>query len=246
MTSIRANQTGNNRVFKTVTLGILAICVLSAANTDLHAQNHQPSNRWANRIPWRTSWLRSGTGVASQSQLQLVGQSHLKPAALNESSDNRFAWHVQDDLQLEPQADDEQTPESEVNGDEAAAQSQDEDPLAHWPGKSIHELGIDIRNFDKVLPPDRSVNLIARYYHEWSEYAPQQKLFAWEPANIFYRPLYFEDVQLERYGQNICDGVHTSTPATHFFKSLVLFPFRLCVDPPCNCETPLGYCRPGK
>jgi hypothetical protein len=184
--------------------------------------------------------------VGSQSQVKLLGQPQPEPSASNQASGNRFAWHVQDDPQLEPQIDEQQAPDSEANGGEAAAQSQDEDPLAHWPAKSIHELGIDIRSVDKVLPQDQSVNLVARYYHEWSEYTPQQKLFAWEPANIFYRPLYFEDVQLERYGQNICDGAHTLTPATHFFKSLVLFPFRLCVDPPCNCETPLGYCRPGK
>lgn len=113
-----------------------------------------------------------------------------------------------------------------------------------WTRKSIQELRVDIRETASVAPRDRSSEL--NYgFGDWNHFHCEPKLYAWCAPDIRYQPLYFEDVALERYGQTM--GFHRQTlrSAGHFFKSGLFLPNQMRHDPPCSCDYPLGFCRPG-
>ncbi len=68
--------------------------------------------------------------------------------------------------------------------------------------------------------------------------------YRWAASNITYNPLYFQDVSLERYGHN--HGVFQPVVSVAKFGTQVIgLPYQMALDPPCSCETPLGYYRPG-
>ena len=79
-------------------------------------------------------------------------------------------------------------------------------------------------------------------------YVPAERGFAhqqyfWKASGLLHKPLYFEDVSLERYGQT-----HILQPAVSglkFFATVPLLPYRIGVDHPCKCIYTLGYQRPG-
>ena len=78
-------------------------------------------------------------------------------------------------------------------------------------------------------------------------YAPRPVLpvqYRWAASNITYNPLYFQDVSLERYGHN--HGLlQPVVSVARFGTQVVGLPYQMALDPPCKCETPLGYYRPG-
>jgi hypothetical protein len=67
----------------------------------------------------------------------------------------------------------------------------------------------------------------------------------WHASNLCHKPLYFEDIQLERYG-------HTKGPirqpvrsAVKFLGQTALLPYQMAINPPNECQYPLGLYRPG-
>ncbi len=69
--------------------------------------------------------------------------------------------------------------------------------------------------------------------------------YTWKASALCHKPLYFEEVALERYGHSwgpICDPVIS---AAHFFGTLPILPYKMGVDTPCECQYALGYYRPG-
>jgi hypothetical protein len=66
----------------------------------------------------------------------------------------------------------------------------------------------------------------------------------WTSPNLGYYPLYFEDVNLERYGigygclQNPASGAR-------FLTDTIFLPYKMCVEPPHQCVYPIGGPRPG-
>jgi hypothetical protein len=73
----------------------------------------------------------------------------------------------------------------------------------------------------------------------------QERLAAWEAPNVGWYPLYFEDVALERYGYTAGPFVQPVRSAAFFGASLLMLPVNLVRENPFQCDTPLGYCRPG-
>ena len=67
---------------------------------------------------------------------------------------------------------------------------------------------------------------------------------AYSPWTICYRPLYFEEVALERYGAS--HGIlQPAISGAHFFGSVVALPYKMTVRPPRSCECSNGFSRPG-
>jgi hypothetical protein len=71
--------------------------------------------------------------------------------------------------------------------------------------------------------------------------------YHWEATGQCHGPLYFEQVNLERYGyaptrsrfgQSILSGAH-------FFSSVFILPYRLGAEPVYECQYTLGHYRPG-
>ncbi len=77
-------------------------------------------------------------------------------------------------------------------------------------------------------------------YRNWT---PQ--VVTWKASNLCHKPLFFENVQLERYGHSrgpIAQPIHSTL---HFFVSLVSVPYNTAISPPNECEYALGFYRPG-
>ncbi len=74
----------------------------------------------------------------------------------------------------------------------------------------------------------------------------------WLNSTVFYhasalchKPLYFEEVQLERYGHTAGPFRQPIISGAHFITNLALLPYHMGINPPTECQYPLGYYRPG-
>jgi hypothetical protein len=70
--------------------------------------------------------------------------------------------------------------------------------------------------------------------------------YCWEASNLFHRPLYFEDVPLERYGHTYPFAIQPFVSLGKFGTQLVGLPYQMALDPPCSRQYALGYYRPGE
>jgi len=77
------------------------------------------------------------------------------------------------------------------------------------------------------------------YHREWLNYS-----YFWEAPAFYNRPLYFQEVNLERYGYNW--GIFQPVVSgAWFYVKIPLLPYMMTVHPPCECTYSLGYYRPG-
>lgn len=70
-------------------------------------------------------------------------------------------------------------------------------------------------------------------------------MFTWKATGVCHKPLYFEDVNLERYGHSWNPVVQPFMSAAHFFVSVPLLPYKMGLTTPNECMYTLGYYRPG-
>jgi len=90
------------------------------------------------------------------------------------------------------------------------------------------------------LPPECGFGDIAYAPRAWGA-----TTFTWKASALCHKPLYFEDVQLERYGHSRGPFIQPLASGAHFFASLVTVPYQSGISPPNECEYALGYYRPG-
>lgn len=74
---------------------------------------------------------------------------------------------------------------------------------------------------------------------------PTPITFTWKASNLCYKPLYFEDVQLERYGNTFCPLLQPVLSRARFWLTIPILPYLMGVNPPNECIYDLGYYRPG-
>jgi hypothetical protein len=67
----------------------------------------------------------------------------------------------------------------------------------------------------------------------------------WKASAVCNKPLYFEEVQLERYGHTTGPIVQPVLSAAHFFVNIAVLPYKAGIHPPHECQYALGYYRPG-
>jgi hypothetical protein len=67
----------------------------------------------------------------------------------------------------------------------------------------------------------------------------------WKASGACNKPLYFEDVGLERYGHEWGPVVQPVVSTVRFFGDLAVLPYKMGIHPPNECQHPLGYYRPG-
>lgn len=121
-------------------------------------------------------------------------------------------------------------------------------PSEAWALKPIGALGLEIAN----PPGDLPENVAAPYIAEAGEYTDQANLetagwsyaYYWQASAFCHGPLYFEEVNLERYGYN-CGLLQPAVSAAHFFCTLPALPYKMTVNPPGTCIYTLGHGRPG-
>ena len=67
----------------------------------------------------------------------------------------------------------------------------------------------------------------------------------WKASGLCHKPLYFEDVQLERYGHEVGPVLQPLLSSAHFFGNALILPYKMGIHPPNECQYSLGYYRPG-
>ena len=70
--------------------------------------------------------------------------------------------------------------------------------------------------------------------------------YCWEPTNLYHNPIYFEDVELERYGHTRHYVVQPVFSAAKFAVQLIGLPYQMSLYPVCDKQYSLGYYRPGE
>jgi len=69
--------------------------------------------------------------------------------------------------------------------------------------------------------------------------------FTWKASALCHKPLYFENVQLERYGHSAGPILQPVLSTAHFFGKLPILPYKIGMNLPNECQYSLGYYRPG-
>lgn len=72
-----------------------------------------------------------------------------------------------------------------------------------------------------------------------------QITYTWKASGLCHKPLYFEQVQLERYGHSWGPYVQPIMSGVHFFGTLPILPYKMGLKTPNECVYTLGYYRPG-
>jgi hypothetical protein len=69
--------------------------------------------------------------------------------------------------------------------------------------------------------------------------------FAWTASGLCHHPLYFEEIQVERYGHTLGPWLQPIASGAHFFITLPILPYKMGLELPNECMYTLGYYRPG-
>lgn len=91
-----------------------------------------------------------------------------------------------------------------------------------------------------LLPSVCSVGQRGSLERNW---APQT--VTWHASSLCHKPLYFENIQLERYGHSRGPFLQPVHSTFHFFKSIIFFPYKTAINPMNECQYSLGFYRPG-
>lgn len=106
--------------------------------------------------------------------------------------------------------------------------------------KSIADLSTNITPPEGDLP--RDCPLLADTFRPRA-FAPIT--YTWTASALCHKPLYFEDVQLERYGHMAGPWVQPFASFAHFFLTVPILPYKMGLELPHECIYTLGYYRPG-
>jgi hypothetical protein len=69
--------------------------------------------------------------------------------------------------------------------------------------------------------------------------------YTWKASGLCHKPLYYQDIQLERYGHSAGPVLQPILSGAHFFGATVVLPYNMGISPPNECKYALGYYRPG-
>ncbi len=90
------------------------------------------------------------------------------------------------------------------------------------------------------LPKECLIEQVAYTPRSW-----QSTTMTWKASNLCHKPLYFEDVNLERYGHTRGPFWEPVVSSAHFFVNIAVLPYKMGVHTPGECQYALGYYRPG-
>lgn len=112
--------------------------------------------------------------------------------------------------------------------------------------KPIGVLGVNISLPRGAIPKSESQEIVSNVPFAGNMPRPWPSLvYHWEAAATWHQPLYFEEVNAERYGYQ-CNWVAQPFVSTaHFFGTLPALPYLMTVNCPRECVYTLGNYRPG-
>ncbi|HLJ11118.1 MAG TPA: HEAT repeat domain-containing protein [Planctomycetaceae bacterium] len=187
--------------------------------------------------------------AAEAAQARAVAQAHSTVIAAHTSTDEGMEAEVSDSSTADEEAAEGIPAITEVDFVQPAVPQTgppgSEDP--HEGLKPIGDLRASIRTEDDRLPADIASDIFDRepvLVHGWGMRRGWSPIpFGWDAPAVYFKPLYFEDINLERYGIHFkCCQPFVSFGS--FFGRCVFLPYRLIAQPPCECIYTLGYERP--
>lgn len=116
-------------------------------------------------------------------------------------------------------------------------------------GEKLRPLS-EILPFDDYQPADvAKVDKVPDTFWKAEKYEPRKfenALYAWEAADLYHYPLYFEDPSLERYGHTYHEALQPFASAARFGVQLIGIPYQATIDPVRKPVYTLGWYRPGE
>jgi hypothetical protein len=109
--------------------------------------------------------------------------------------------------------------------------------------RSFDSISTDLEPASGLMPTDQATEVFQP--GPLSPEGVTWKPFYWSASEIWHRPLYFDDVQLERYGQTRAPLLQPVLSGAHFFGTLPIIPYKTGLDRPFEMVSTLGYYRPG-
>jgi hypothetical protein len=123
------------------------------------------------------------------------------------------------------------------------------DPCGAPQERPLGQLTIGIQLPSGELPIDRAAACWEQLQSAGGLTAAQRmwplQTYSWNATCLAHRPLYFEEINLERYGYGCCECLQPFASAAHFFGTVPALPYCLAADCPGECQYTLGHYRPG-
>jgi HEAT repeat protein len=189
---------------------------------------------------------RAAAQVATQAaaEARAAAQQRVRARPAIEESEEQLARADEDGPMADaipPISDDEVEPAA-AQADEPESSLDREEGL-----KPIGSLRATIKMQGDQLPADIAAARFESeptYYHGFGMtrgWGPT--CFCWDAPAVFFKPLYFEDINLERYGTHFA---WAQGPVSWycFFQNCLFLPYKLVAQPPCECIYTMGYERP--
>jgi len=130
----------------------------------------------------------------------------------------------------------------------AAHQSQvaAENQAAVQPIKPIGAVSTDITAPQGRLPTDVAAQTLPQTPLLAADHAVEGPWtgYHWVAPGVAHRPLYFENIALERHGYSL-GLLQPLASAAHFAGNTAILPYRMGAEPPCRSIYTLGHQRPG-
>jgi len=106
--------------------------------------------------------------------------------------------------------------------------------------RGIGELTVDIAPSKGDVPQECPLFVDLYEPRLWCN-----SLYMWKASSLCHKPLYFEQVALERYGHTWHPLIQPWVSGAHFFGTIPILPYKMGIEDPCECVYALGYYRPG-
>lgn len=124
-----------------------------------------------------------------------------------------------------------------------------QDPCAVAVFKPLSELSIGIAQPTGQLPTDHAAACWDQLTQAPGSLAACRcwpvLCYQWDATCFCHRPLYFEEINAERYGYGCDYCLQPAASAAHFFATVPALPYCLAAECPGECVYTLGHYRPG-
>jgi hypothetical protein len=120
--------------------------------------------------------------------------------------------------------------------------------IADDEGKSVARLPINSLGDDDLCFLTAWYRLPFEGVTSYEQFAGRNWLpstFHWQASAMCNKPLYFEELQAERYGHVTGPFTQPVISGAHFFLNIAALPYKMAINPPTECQYQLGYYRPG-
>jgi hypothetical protein len=106
--------------------------------------------------------------------------------------------------------------------------------------KGIHELTTDLTPEPGEVPRQCPLTTEPFKRRAWDS-----TTYTWTASALCHKPLYFDDMQLERYGHSCGPLLQPFMSGARFFGTVFILPYEMGVETPNECIYALGDDRPG-